>query len=426
MIALLATAAATLLVLYILAYFLLPEILLHFLGIGSWKRQYSPGVTLTFDDGPDPEYTPVILDILAQHDIKACFFLITEKAQRYPEIVARIRQEGHTIGSHGFKHHHSWLMTPSSTWQFWDKSVSELEKVTGISTEIIRPPWGGFNLALYLWSRINHKKIVVWNVKGVDWKAIRSAEQITQRILRKTTEGAIILLHDSGGEPGAPGNTISALQLLCTRIRQDLKLPIVPLAFPQWSLRRRIAFRLWEKWERFYAKYFKISRIDDRNLFRLCVSRYRGPDLYNDQGELLATKGDSVGEIHFDNIRFQAVGPNLQTVGIRALKQVRLSLPNLVRYIRTHPDYDNVKVYIGVTMINKGAKGLGFNIQEYPLSNGRLIGLLQKILLRIYHPAGHQRRTDSLGSKPKLVWISKEKLIEKYDREIPAHEQEIS
>ena len=65
-------------------------------------------------------------------------------------------------------------------------------------------------------------------------------------------------------------------------------------------------------------------------------------------------------------------------------------------------------------MLNKGVKGLGFNVEDFPIHNGYIIGFFQKIIMFIYHPLGSQRKTSTLGNKPKLVWISKEKLIEKY------------
>jgi peptidoglycan/xylan/chitin deacetylase (PgdA/CDA1 family) len=85
-------------------YLLIPEICLHIFGWGSWKRQYSPGVSLTFDDGPDPNYTPLVLDTLAKLNIKATFFLVAEKAENNPAIVKRIIAEGHTIGCHCYTH----------------------------------------------------------------------------------------------------------------------------------------------------------------------------------------------------------------------------------------------------------------------------------------------------------------------------------
>jgi len=398
----------------LILYFILPEILLHHFGIGSWKRQYSPGVCLTFDDGPDPTYTPRLLEILAKENVTACFFLTGEKVEKYPDIVRMIADQGHTIGSHGYQHQHAWLMSPQNTFNSWDKSIAVIKKIIGKEPDYIRPPWGAVNLSLILWRISRNKQMVGWNAIGKDWLNTRSSSAILDNILKNTREGTIILLHDSGGEPGAPENTLCCVETLCKKIKYDLKLPLMPLHFPSWSLARRLSFRLWEKWEHLYAKINHIQRIDDQNLFRLSITRYRGPDLINENGEILASQGDLIGEIHFDNIRFQSIGSNLQGVGIRALKQIRQSLPDLARYISADPSNANVKVYIGITMLNKGAKGLGFNVQEYPYANGNWMGLFQKALMLIYHPSGTQRKTNSLANKPKVVWISKEKLIEKY------------
>lgn len=400
---------------FILIYLVVPEIMLHWLGIGSWKRQYSPGVALTFDDGPDPKYTPLLLDILAQQRITACFFLVGQKVEKYPEIVRMIHKQGHLIGSHGYLHKHAWLMTPQKTWENWDKGLKAIEKIIGIEPDYIRPPWGGFNLSIYSWCIAKNKRIIGWNAKGKDWQGNITSSRIVDTVLQNTAEGSIILLHDSSLEEGAAANTLTCLAELIPKIKNNMKLPIVPLGFPDWTISRRVSFRLWEKWEHLYARIYGIKRIDDKNLFRLSLSRYRGPDLFNEEGELLATKGDKIGEIHLDNIRFQSAGTNLQSIGIKALKQVRLSLPNLAEYIALHPDFRNVKVYIGVTLLNRGVKGLGFSVQEYPFHNGLMIGLFQKVLMQIYHPAGNHRKTESLGDKPKMVWISKKKLLDKYE-----------
>ncbi len=395
-------------------YLFLPELLLHVLGIGSWKRQYSSGVSLTFDDGPDPLYTPNLLSILERQNVKACFFLVGEKAEKYPEIVKMIQNQGHLIGYHGYLHKHAWLMTPRKTWKLWDKGIEIIENITGIKPDYIRPPWGSTNMALYLWCLLKNKRMIIWNTHGFDWLQKRTPQKIINRIIKHTKEGTIVLLHDSGGEPGAPQNTLACIDELCTIIREHLKLPIVPLNFPTWSLLRRLVFRVWEKWEHIYAKVFKINRIDANNLFRLGLSRYHGPDLIQADGKVLATKGDIVGEIHFDSIRLQSIGPDLHKTGIRALKLARLSLPILAKYISVNPDHKDIKVYLGITMLNRGVKRLGFNVQEYSERNGRIIGLFQKIIVHIYHPSGGKRKTESLGDKPKLVWISKQTLIEKY------------
>lgn len=405
---------ATLLVLIFVFYLLIPELCLHFLGLGAWKRQYTPGVTLTFDDGPDPRYTPRLLELLAKQKITACFFLVAEKAIQHPELVRQIRDAGHIIGSHGYYHRHAWFLSPWKTWNLWNKSIVELQKITYQQPQYVRGPWGGVNLAFFLWCRINKKRIIVWTTDGMDWESPRTPAEILQRVFRKTSEGTIVLLHDSGGAPGAPENTLASLEELCLKIRTELNLPIVPLSFPDWSFLRRLAFRLWEKWEHYYAKKNGVHRLDEHNLFRLARTHYHGPDLYTDDGTLLATKGDTVGELHLDNIRLRVAGTDMQKIGFRILKQIRLSLPILARYISTNPNYKDLKVFIGITMINRGVKGLGFTVQEYPNRNGFVIGLLQKVIMRIYHPAGNKRDIDKLGDKPKLIWISTETILERY------------
>lgn len=395
-------------------YLLLPEIFVHILGIGGWKRQYSPGISLSFDDGPDPRYTPKILKKLAENDVKAIFFLVGEKAHNYPELVLRIRDEGHQIGAHCYNHKHAWLMTPVETWRLWEKSNNQLKDILGREPDLVRPPWGSMNLAFFIWSKLRKKKIILWNSIAQDWRLKYKPDVIVDRSLKKANEGTIVLLHDSGGDEGAPENTISALDNLCHNIKHKLKLPIVPLSLPQWSFVRRLSFRLWEKWEHYYAKTNEIRRIDHNNLFRLARTKYKGPDLYDQGGQLVAQNGDWVGEIHMDSIRFQTTEKNNQKIGLRALKLVRLSLPALTKYITESNEFKDIKVFFGRTMLNRGAKGLGFNVEEKDDNSNRLLGFLQKIIIYVYHPSGLQRDTERLGSKPKLVWITRETLINKY------------
>ncbi|RJE48446.1 MULTISPECIES: polysaccharide deacetylase family protein [unclassified Dehalobacter] len=394
-------------------YALIPELFVHFFGIGSWKRHYSPGVTLTFDDGPDPRYTPKFLAVLAEQNVRACFFLVAEKAEKQPELVKSILDHGHTVGSHGYRHRHAWLMPPLKTWNLWNKAMEEMHRLTGQEPVYVRAPWGGVNLSLLFWCHFKGKKLISWSADGRDWHIERTPHRIVQRITHRTKEGTIILLHDSGGDKGAPENTLAALKPLVIEIQKELKLPLVPLQLPDWSLPRRIGFRVWEKWELFYARCKQITRIDERNIFRLGLTRYHGPDLFNENGELIASAGDMVGEIHLDNTRFRGLGTNIQKIGYNALKQARLSLPVLARYISLNPNYKDIKAFLGITLINRGVKGLGFNVTEYTNGNAGFIGFMQKIVYRVYNPSA-KKDTEKLGTKPKVVWISKDALLEKY------------
>jgi len=393
-------------------YTVIPDLFLHRLGIGSWKRQYSPGVALTFDDGPDPAFTPRILDVLKRHHVCATFFVVAEKAKRYPDLIHQIKDEGHQIGVHSLNHRYAWFTSPWKTSREWTESVRILETLTEDKITWMRPPWGTFNLMTWCWLKRNKMRAVLWNAEGHDWKVRCSPAEITERIMKGTNEGTIVVLHDSGGEPGTSENSILALEKLCEQIVHEQKLPLVPLEFPDWKVRRRLKFRAWEKWEHYYTRRHCVERIDATNIFRLEKTMYEGPNLYDGARNLVAKRGDPVVEIHLDNIRLQAHGQDIQKTALKVMRQTRESLPVLARYVEDHPMYDNIKVFVAQTLLHRGVKGFGFHVQGLPDSlKGRGVAWLQKMIMYVYHPAGKKRKKGKLGNKPMLVWISREELL---------------
>lgn len=408
----------TFVIIFILAallYTLIPDLFLHRLGMGSWKRHYSGGVVLTFDDGPDPEYTLTILDILASNNSAGTFFLVGEKAAKYPEIVKKIQAEGHQIGAHCQQHRYAWFMGPLSTWKKWDEGVETIEQITGQEVTWIRPPWGTFNLALWCWMRSRRKRAVLWSVEGHDWRASSSPQQISERILKRTKDGTIIVLHDSGGEPGAPKQTLQALPIICKKLREEMKLPIVRLDFPKWSVLRVFLYTLWEKWEGLFSRHNKVERINSTNLLRLSRTLYKGPHLYSQEGRLVAEPGDLVAEIHLDNARLLGTETDSQKIAVRALRMIKYSLPELASYVVKHPDYKGIQVFLGLTLINRGVKGLGFEVKDVPVSLATQgIALLQRIILWVYQPPGRNKKAKRMGEQPKLVWMSREELLKRW------------
>jgi len=393
-------------------YTVIPDLFLHRLGIGSWRRQFGPGVTLTFDDGPDPEFTPRILEILKRYHVCATFFMVAEKAEKYPELVQQVKDDGHLIGVHSLNHRYAWFTSPWKTDREWTESVQILEQLTNQKISLMRPPWGTFNLMTWWWLKQHKMRAVLWNAEGHDWEARRSPEEITNRIIKHTNEGTIVVMHDSGGELGSRENSILALERLCVKIVQDLKLPLVPLEFTDWKAWQRFVFKVWEKWEHYYARSHHVERVDAINLFRLEQSTYDGPNLYAEDGKLMAQKGDTVAELHLDNIRLQAKGPDMQKTALKAMHQILESLPPLAQYVAKNPKYDNIKVFMGETLLHRGVKGFGFTVLDLPdTRKSRGIAGLQKIIMRVYHPAGKNRKNERLGNKTKLVWISREKLV---------------
>lgn len=396
-------------------YTVIPDFFLHRLGLGSWMRQYSPGVALTFDDGPGVETTFHILDILEEYQVTATFFVTGKNAQKYPQLVREILTRGHQIGAHSMTHRYAWFMSPLKTWRDWDECVNTIEQLTMTPIRWVRPPWGTFNLVTWLWVKFRRKRAVLWNVEGHDWQQRRRPEEIAARVVKKAREGSIIVLHDAGGETGAPANTLAALPLICRGIIEGKKLPIVMLEFPQWPWWRRTVYALWENWEQLFAKIYHVERINSTNFLRLAKTVYTGPNLYADDGCLLAKDGDLVAEIHFDNPRIQGKDRDILKIAIRALHMARQALPELAQYVAENPEYQQTKVFIGFTLKTRGIRGMGFQVQEVPLTAlGRGVGFLQRIIRWVYHPVPGSTASRTVKQQPQIVWISREALLEKW------------
>ncbi|MDH6372703.1 peptidoglycan/xylan/chitin deacetylase (PgdA/CDA1 family) [Paenibacillus sp. PastF-3] len=185
-------------------------------------------IAFTFDDGPDPCYTPELLDLLHEHDVKATFFVLGKKAEQYPDIIERMHREGHQIGIHNYTHTPNWIYSPwTNRRKQVDRTADIVERITGERPIFYRPPWGLVNLGDLFLIRKSYQ-IVLWSVMVGDWKASVSAEQLKHALLKKIKPGSIIVLHDSGDTPWAdeeaPLNMITGLEEVLKEIpRRGLK-----------------------------------------------------------------------------------------------------------------------------------------------------------------------------------------------------------
>jgi peptidoglycan-N-acetylglucosamine deacetylase len=169
----------------------------------------SPHISLTFDDGPDPAYTPRVLDILAELDVPAAFFLVGAKVERHQDILRQIEAGRHLIGTHTYSHRHAYLLTP---WRARREVIDGLAMADKNNRPVLfRPPWGACNLAIRLTAGGNSQRIVLWSVNGGDWKKNRSADQIVSAVTGSLKPGSVVVLHDSGGAAGAAERTLAAL-----------------------------------------------------------------------------------------------------------------------------------------------------------------------------------------------------------------------
>lgn len=156
------------------------------------------GVALTFDDGPNPEHTPKILDALDRAGVKATFFVIGKKAEAHPEIVRDIARRGHVIGSHSYAHSRLFsLLSLGAVRQDIKRSLEVLEKITGARPTLFRPPIGHTNPRIGKVVRELDLTVVGWNVKALDGLGASKPDRVASRVNRGLEDGAIVLLHDA-------------------------------------------------------------------------------------------------------------------------------------------------------------------------------------------------------------------------------------
>lgn len=154
-------------------------------------------VCLSIDDGPDPETTPRLLDLLDQHQAKALFFLIGDRAMRHPELVREIARRGHGIGNHSQTHPAAtfWRLRPQRMWAEVAGCQQTLTQILGSAPVWFRPPVGHHNLFLSPPLRALGLTMLIWNCRGFD-AVERDVSLILRRIEKTLRPGAIILLHD--------------------------------------------------------------------------------------------------------------------------------------------------------------------------------------------------------------------------------------
>lgn len=181
-------------------------------------------IVLTFDDGPDPVWTPRVLDELKKHDAHGVFFVTGTMASRYPGLVKRMVDEGHEIGLHTFNHPD--LSFQSTSRIDWELSQNQLvlAGAAGIRTSLFRPPYSSFSDAMdnkswpvtqYIGSR--GYLTVVNNTDSEDWKR-PGVRAILERATPKGGKGAIILMHDSGGDRS---QTVAALGRFLPQMQEE-------------------------------------------------------------------------------------------------------------------------------------------------------------------------------------------------------------
>ena len=168
-----------------------------YLGAFTSKRNIkTKKIAITFDDGPNSNFTLEILKILKHYDAKATFFCIGQNIEKHPEILKAIAENGHDIGNHSFSHN---VMIDFNSTENWLGEIKQtdtvIHKVLGKKTSLFRPPFGVTTPKLAKALKVTEHDVIGWNIRSYD-TMIKNPKRIVKRITKQLQPGAIILLHD--------------------------------------------------------------------------------------------------------------------------------------------------------------------------------------------------------------------------------------
>jgi peptidoglycan-N-acetylglucosamine deacetylase len=190
------------------------------LGVPRRLPSGARGVALTFDDGPHPEGTPALLDLLGEANVRATFFLVGEQAERWPEVARRIVAEGHEVALHGHRHRNLLRVPPRALAHDLDHGAKVVEETSGRAPALYRPPYGIFSYPGMLEVQARGLRPLLWSRWGHDWRSSRSAGEIAAEVTDGLRGGDVLLLHDADhySEPGCWRATVAALPAVLERI----------------------------------------------------------------------------------------------------------------------------------------------------------------------------------------------------------------
>lgn len=207
----------------LLMYCGFPVLWTRVLHQSSYRSLCAPDrVALTFDDGPHPVYTPKLLDVLAHLEVKATFFVVAERAMRHPDIIERMKAEGHEVQVHANRHLFVPFLDPWSTAEQCLGARAALRRRFSVRADVYRPTWGACNLATLFYLRKSGIKMCLWTIMVGDWHRTDPSE-LTRRVVSRIHDGAVIVLHDAdsfGAEEGAPQHVIEAMPTMVSKIRE--------------------------------------------------------------------------------------------------------------------------------------------------------------------------------------------------------------
>lgn len=167
-------------------------------------------IALTFDDGPHPRYTPMILDILKKYGVRATFFAVGENAELYPELIGRCLCEGHEVANHTYSHGDLSHSSYDEICREVGRAENAIYETCESRTKLLRPPGGLYGKNVIMAAHELDYTLVLWTVDTRDW-AHTPADKIAKKVLSSTKAGDIILMHDFIGRDSPTPKALEAV-----------------------------------------------------------------------------------------------------------------------------------------------------------------------------------------------------------------------
>jgi peptidoglycan-N-acetylglucosamine deacetylase len=188
-------------------------------------------VYLTFDDGPDPKWTPRVLELLARHGAVASFFMVGQRALAQPGLAREIAAAGHALGNHSFSHRHPWRMREAEARREVRDGAAALEEACGCRATLFRPPFGRVRRCMTEEAAQCGQPLVLWDRTAIDWGPLGRSAGIARRLAR-VRPGEIVLMHDGASKHNHPEELLRVLPALLERLGEQgvraLRMPASP------------------------------------------------------------------------------------------------------------------------------------------------------------------------------------------------------
>ena len=195
------------------------------------QRTVAGGVAITFDDGPHPEGTPAVLEILADEGIKATFFLVGEQVERRPSLAAEIAGQGHLIALHGYRHRPQPAMPQEAVQRDVARGLEAIEAATRDATGLAPPALRSLQPRRPARCPRDGPRASLWSRWGKDWRRFTTPERIASRVTANLRPGDVILLHDADfySSRGSHERTAQALKIIVRELKRQKISTVLPV-----------------------------------------------------------------------------------------------------------------------------------------------------------------------------------------------------